>query len=107
MRNEEWTIIGWVLFGSGALGPGKRSPLIATFPPKVGRRRFFDMPTAYHASLDHRGFDWSKDVETIKSKLLERGDLLIAKLRFAELGGCTCQTMHQGSVAEARARFII
>ena len=48
------------------------------------------MPTKYRASLDHVGFDWSKDPETIQRKLLERGDLVVARLGFIEKGGCAC-----------------
>jgi hypothetical protein len=56
------------------------------------------MPTKYIASLDHVGFDWLKDFETIQGKLLERGDLLLAKLRFVEAGGCSCHIDASGAL---------
>lgn len=57
------------------------------------------MPTRYPASLDHVGFDWSKDVEIIRSKLVERGDLLFAKLGYVEASGCTCHTDASGTLS--------
>jgi hypothetical protein len=57
------------------------------------------MPTKYRASLDHVGFDWSKDLEIIRSKLLERGDLLFSKLGFVETRGCTCHADASGTLS--------
>jgi hypothetical protein len=56
------------------------------------------MPTKYSADLDHVGFDWSKDLETIRRKLLERDDLLLAKLRFVEAGRCSCDIDASGAL---------
>ena len=57
------------------------------------------MPTKYRASLDHVGFDWSKDLETIRAKLLERGDFCSRKLGFVETRGCSCHSDASGALS--------
>jgi hypothetical protein len=47
------------------------------------------MPTKYRADLDHIGFDWSKDPEIIRQKLLVRSDLISATLKLTAGGKCS------------------
>lgn len=62
------------------------------------------MPKRYAPSLDHVGFDWAKDIEVIRSKLIARSDCILAALGFVEPDGCIAVADASGAVLLKTAR---
>ncbi len=62
------------------------------------------MPTKYRPSLDHVGFNWTKDLDEIRSKLLARWDCILAELHFVEKSGCIAIANSSGAVSLKTAR---